>query len=96
MVSDFPKKSPDLNSVENAGKLVRERLQETDPAGSESREAFIARLRRCVSWINEHRSDELLKLCTNHKEGARDVLDAVPRGSFQCHSDNILLLVSGR
>ena len=81
VVSDFPKTSPDLNAIENAWKLVRKRLQETDPVGMESREAFIARLRRCVSWINEHKSDELLNLCTNRKGRASDVLNAVPCGS---------------
>ena len=80
MISNFPKTSPDLNAIENAWKLVRERLQETEPVEIESRAAFVARLRGSVTWINDNKSDELLNLCTNHKERARDVLSANPRG----------------
>ena len=39
----------------------------------ETREAFIARLRRTVNWLNEHRWEDALKLCTNQKERAADV-----------------------
>ena len=47
-------------------RLVKRRL--------ESRAAFLVRLRRCVTWINEHKADHSRKMCTNQKERANDVL----------------------
>ena len=80
VISDFPKTSPYLNAIENAWKLVRKRFQETEPVEIESRAIFVARLRLSVTWINDPKSDKLLHLCTNHKERARDVLNANPHG----------------
>ena len=37
--------------------------------------AFLARLRRCVNWLNEKQGDALLTACTNQKDRARDVIE---------------------
>ena len=52
---------------------MRERLEQAAPEGLETRGAFIARLRRTVNWLNEHRWEDCLKLCTNQDERAVDV-----------------------
>ena len=36
----------------------------------------MARLRRAVAWVNDHRGDFLMDLCTNQKVRARDVVVA--------------------
>jgi hypothetical protein len=72
--SDFPKCSQDLNAIENAWKILRERLDETLPAQAESREDFISRVRNAVRWINANRREDLLYLSSNQKERAADVL----------------------
>ena len=74
VVPDYPKCSQDLNAIENAWKLLRDRLNETLPTGVERREDFLARLRNAIRWINRNCSDELLRFCHNQKERARDVL----------------------
>ena len=71
---DYPPSSADLNAIENAWKLVRERLMETEPVDLESRSAFLTRLRRCVDWVNTNRAGQLRYLCTNQKERAEEVL----------------------
>ena len=48
---DFPKCSQDLNAIENAWHILRERLDETLPSAMETREAFIVRLRNALAWI---------------------------------------------
>ena len=53
--------------------LGHERLEQAAPEDLETRDAFIARLRRTVNWLNEHRWEDGLKLCTNQKERAADV-----------------------
>ena len=74
LVKDYPKCSQDLNAIENAWKLLRERLYETMPAQLESRKAFVSRLRNAVRWINSNRQDALWEFCANQKKRARDVL----------------------
>ena len=53
---------------------MRDRLEQAAPEEVETREAFIARLRRTVSWLNVHRWEQGLRLCTNKKERAADVI----------------------
>lgn len=45
------------------------------PTHLEKREAFIARLRNAVRWVNEHRADKFLELCQGQVERAREVLE---------------------
>ena len=73
VISEYPKCSQDLNAIENAWNVLRERLDATLPTGMESREAFLLRLRAAVAWINAHRAEQLLKFCTNQKERAAEV-----------------------
>ena len=74
VVPDYPKCSQDLNAIENAWKLLRERLSETLPTELESREQFIPRLRNAVRWLNANKKDTLLELCTNQKRRCSEVL----------------------
>ena len=48
--------------------------QSTEPVDFENRPAFLARLRRCVSWLNEKQGDALLTACTNQEVRAKDVI----------------------
>ena len=75
LVASYPRCSQDLNAIENAWKMVRDRLFETLPVSVESREEFITRLRNAISWVNRNKYDELLYLCTNQKQRAQDVED---------------------
>ena len=59
-----------------AWRELRARLADTEPTKFESRTEFIARLRRAVAWINNHRAEYLKNLCMSQKERASDVLDA--------------------
>ena len=34
----------------------------------------MARLRRCVNWLNEKQGDALLTACTHQKDRAKDVI----------------------
>ena len=70
----FPKCSQDSNAIENAWAILRERLDETQPAALESREEFVKRLCVAVRWANRGRADQLWKLCTNQKERADQCL----------------------
>ena len=74
LVPDYPRCSQDLNAIENAWKLLRDRLDETLPPELEDREAFSTRVRNAVTWLNKNRRDELLMLSTNQKARAREVL----------------------
>jgi len=74
LVKDYPKCSQDLNAIENAWKLLKDRLYETLPTRLESREDFVRRLKAAVAWVNRNRYDELLYLSHNQKERARAVL----------------------
>ena len=73
-VVDHPTGSPDLSSIEGWWRRLRQRLEMTEPEEAESREAFLARLKRTVDWMNEHLQVEALKMCTNQKRRAKDVL----------------------
>ena len=68
VVPDYPKCSQDLNAIENAWKLLRDRLYETMPTGIECRDDFVARLHCAVRWLNSNCSEQMLKLCTNQKK----------------------------
>ena len=57
--------------------MLRVRLELTEPEDYEDRDAFIARLRRTVKWLNEHRSEDATTLCTNQKVRATDVENLV-------------------
>jgi len=72
VVANFPKSSPDLNAIEGMWGVLRQRLEATEPREFEDRAAFLARLRRCVTWLNENKSDEALKMCTNQKLRAKE------------------------
>ena len=74
LVPDYPKCSQDLNAIENAWKVLRERLEATLPVGLEYRDDFIVRLKNAVRWINANRYDQLLHFCRNQKERATELL----------------------
>ena len=73
VVKDFPKSSPDLNAIEGVWHLLKARLLKSEPEAMEGRADFLLRLRRQVNWLNDNQHDELLKLCTNQKQRAREV-----------------------
>ena len=73
VLHNFPKSSPDLNAIEGWWHRLRQRLESTAPSEIESRPAFLLRLRRTVTWMNEHWSDDALALATNQKERANAV-----------------------
>ncbi len=68
-----PKHSPDLNAIENAWKLLRDRLADTQPTERESRCAFVRRLRAACTWVNGHHGEALSRLSRNQKIRAKDV-----------------------
>jgi len=74
VVEDYPKCSQDLNAIENAWKILRERLYETLPQALECREDFVTRLRAAVAWVNRNKRGQLLHLSHNQKERAQEVL----------------------
>ena len=73
-VMNYPKCSPDLNAIEGWWKRLKDVLTERAPEHIETRPAFIARLRRTVRWLNQRARADGLKLCTDQKERAREVL----------------------
>ena len=75
LVPDYPKCSQDLNAIENAWKVLRERLDETLPSALESRDDFVLRLRNAVRWVNVNRYEQLLHMCRNQKERATELLE---------------------
>jgi hypothetical protein len=81
VVSGHPKSSPDLNAIEGVWRLLKERLEATEPEGVETRAEFLARLRRSVNWLNEHKEEDMLNMCTNQKVRAKEVLE---RGGAKC------------
>ena len=74
LLEHYPKCSQDLNAIELAWREVRARLAATEPTSMESRDTFIVHLRAAVAWVNMRRQAYLLKICTDQKERARDVL----------------------
>ena len=74
LVEHYPKCSQDLNAIENAWKLLKDRLNETLPVGMEKRADFIVRLRNAVAWVNKNKRDDLLYHCNSQKERAEAVL----------------------
>ncbi len=58
--------------MENVWEILRGRLAETLPAGLETRDAFIRRLKLAVQWANRHERDQLWYLARNQKERCRD------------------------
>ena len=74
LIEDYPRCSQDLNAIENAWQLLKDRLNCTLPRGLESREEFIKRLKNAVAWVNTNQRDALQKQCTNQKERAAEVL----------------------
>ena len=53
--------------------MLRQRLEDTQPGGVETRNAFLVRLRRTVHWLNLQQEQEALDSCRNQKQRARDV-----------------------
>ena len=80
LVEGYPKNSQDFNAMENAWKILKDKLDETMPVKLELREDFIKRLKKAVKWANTHRSEQLWKLSTNQKERAEDCLAQEPPG----------------
>ena len=80
LVEGYPRVSQDFNAIENAWKLVRERLAETLPKGMESRDHFITRLHQAVGWLNRHKKGQLEYYSTNQKERCKDCLETKPKG----------------
>ena len=74
VLADYPPCSQDLNAIENAWALLRDRLHASRPTEVEDRGAFTARLRNAVRWMNVNKREQLVMFCDNQKEGARDVL----------------------
>ena len=74
VLENFPKSSPDLNAIENWWKVLRDRLDDTAPEDMETRAEFLVRLRRSAQWLNEHRAEQCLHICTNQKARAKDVI----------------------
>ena len=75
VLEKHPKHSADLNAIENVWALLRERLAATLPPTTESRAAFVSRLRAAVLWLNRNRSASMRKLAGDMKERALAVQD---------------------
>ena len=81
LIKLYPKRCQDFNAIENVWKMLREELLQTLPQGVEKRGEFVARLHKCVEYLNKHRKEEMIKLSRNQKQRARDCLDSTPPGS---------------
>ena len=71
----YPRCSQDLNAIENAWAMLRDRIFETMPTHVERREDFIRRLRSAVQWLNRNRHRRLLAFCEDQKLRAKAVLE---------------------
>jgi len=80
LVDGYPRCSQDFNAIENVWKLLRERLHTTLPVGLETRDAFIDRLRKAVSWLNRNKESSLWHFARNQKERCRECLQLKPPG----------------
>ena len=72
-VKQHPKLSPDFNAIEGWWRVLQQRLSLTAPVALESRAAFVKRLRRTVTWMNDNARARGKMLCANQKERARAV-----------------------
>ena len=81
VVEEYPKCSQDLNPIEGAWKLLRDRLFDTLPTEFESRDDSLPRLRNAIAWVNTNKKDELSYLSYSMKERAEALLSAKPKGS---------------
>ena len=80
LVGPYPRTSQDFNAIENAWKVVKERLDKTIPVHKEGRDAFIKKYLAAVRWVNTNRSEQLWYLSTNQKERVDDCLSQKPPG----------------
>ena len=80
LVDPYPRSSQNFNAIENAWKVLRDRLAETMPAHLKHRDAFVKRLKSAVKWLNQHRSAQLWRFCTNQKERCTECLEQSPPG----------------
>ena len=80
MVDGYPVNSQDFNAIENCWKLLRDRLFETLPRGLEGRDAFIARLKEAVAYLNRHEKDRLWYCARNQRERCKACLSTKPVG----------------
>ena len=80
LLEGYPRVSQDFNAIENAWKIVKDRLDETMPIHLEMRDAFVHRLQETVKWVNKNRSKQLWHLSTNQKERADECLSQKPPG----------------
>ena len=76
LLMNYPKCSQDLNAIKTAWRELRWRSSDTEPTNIETRAAFVIRLRNAIAWLNKHRAEYFMELCTSQKERARDVRDA--------------------
>lgn len=81
LVEEYPKCSQDFNAIENAWKILRERLNDTLPTGLEDRDSFICRMNTAVAWVNRNKREQLWYLSNNQKERANDCLASHPKGA---------------
>ena len=59
LVDPYPRSSQDFNAIENAWKLLRDRLNETLPKDCETRDQFVKRLVSAVAWVNRNKKADL-------------------------------------
>ena len=71
----------DFNALENVWKTLKDQLDEALPKHLETRDEFIARLHKAVSWVNRNRADQLWFYSTNQKQRARGGLATKSTGS---------------
>jgi len=71
VVDQHPKHSPDMNAIEGWWKLLRQRLEVTEPEEFEGRAAFLVRLGRAATWLNSNRWAQVLQLFTHHSQAIK-------------------------
>jgi hypothetical protein len=85
LVEGYPRCSQDFNAIENCWKLLRDRLHATLPLGIETRDAFVVRLGKAVTWLNRNMKSSLWYYARNQKERCRDCLESDPPGGRTKH-----------